>query len=199
MTRVEPPEQFPTPTATDPLWRVEIPMPALTCRHRGCVVSCGAGSPAGWSDMNTTSRGGVRASIKGTQVKAAWRRAAYTAFTAARIPPQDRVYLQFQTRGWKGDAHNLGLTVKPVVDALGPMRVQYPVDPRTDQVREVVYWGAGVVPDDTDRYVLYGAQLPKLPPVKDLPDAIVVWLWGMPPDPRSHPPARRPRTRPTTS
>lgn len=87
-----------------------------------------------------------------------WRHDAYVTIRAADIPPMKRVTVQlvaYPPVKRRRDASNLQSTVKPVVDAM--------VD-------------AGVVEDDSDRYVhVLSPQI--VEPTK--PDPLKVWRWQL--------------------
>jgi len=133
-------------------WIVEIPMPYLP-----------GGKPAGWLGANDDHPAGKNARwwyAKRLKIANAWRAAAIQALQRAGVPVgltcqiEVRIGFRFPTaRSNRRDLPNLEPTLKPVIDALNPTKVQ------NQKGRMIPIPGAGIVADDNQRYVLRGPEV----------------------------------------
>lgn len=143
----------PTAADEDGWLRVEIPMP---------VFESGAdqGKPVGWLSLNKLPNT-VREQIKQKKIAKLWRQAAYNAYLKHRVPTGlDRIYVQIEYRFAENhgqEPSNFERTVKPIIDALQPMR-RYHRKTRKG-LRLVIELGAGVIPTDAQRHLVRGHEL----------------------------------------
>ncbi len=159
------------------VWRVEIVMPCWdTGKHRG--------EPVGWLSMNNLPDDRW-AKIKWGKAKKLWRLAAFEAIVAARVPRHlPRIHLDVEIRTPINnikDPANLELTLKPIIDALGPERIYEQKVMKTVRYgrqtvtvptrRTVAEIGRGVIPGDDPRYLqrsetTFGRSLGRKNPIK---------------------------------
>lgn len=146
-------------------WVVSIDMPVFETGKR-------AGQRVGWLDMNHPATT-TAARIVHSEIRRLWRQAAKVAYTKQRLPRgAGRIYVlvQFQFNdNTKRDQPNFELTVKPIIDALQPERIVVvkKKNKRTGRIElsTQVHLGRGVIPDDSDEWLVRGPQQPKLPPL----------------------------------
>lgn len=128
------------------------------------------GQLVGWLTTNniaTTARGRMEQS----EIRRLWRQAAFLAYARFGVPKNlGRIFIQFEFQFAVGDSRydqpNMEMTVKPITDALTPDRKVVVKKKKrgggfTLDTQHHIGWG--VVPDDSDRWVIRGQQLPKLP------------------------------------
>lgn len=120
-------------------------------------------APCQWMTSNKGNAASKRARLAIAHLTRSWRRAAYEAARAAKLPTglaYVRVEFEARFRGRSPvrDRWNLYPTIKAVTDGLGPSRV----GPRTPYA---VGWG--LVPDDDDTHMEQGDLKigPRLPAV----------------------------------
>ncbi len=170
------PAASPTTAALADAFRVEVPMPVWpTGRDRG--------RPVGWISANDRVHNMVR--HRATQ---AWGTAAYHAFMGAKLPTGlPRIHVAWQYRfadARKRDGgENLGLTIKPILDALTPQTVKHVKD-RHGRLKMEVHLGVGVVADDDPAHLVRGQELEFGPPLGRSHPArgiVVVYITPLPP------------------
>jgi hypothetical protein len=134
-----------------------------------------AGEPVGWLSLNRlpTTRWQKVAFDK---VRGLWRTGAYSALVVARVPrglarAEVAVELRFTDRTVR-DPSNYELTIKPVIDALGPQRI-YESKAKKKDHGIVVEHGRGVIPGDDPRYLVrpnttVGEPLGRTNPIKGI-------------------------------
>lgn len=163
-------------------WVVQIPMPRWG--YRDSVPSKLFGKPVGW--LTTNNMAGTRAGkIRQGKIAAKWRKAAAVAYEEHHVP-QDlgRIQVTFQyaqtKAGRLSDSPNLELTVKRIIDALQPAstclvakKIRGSRTGATVNVEQEIP-GWGVVPNDTDRWVVRGSQQEWLPRLPNTAGGIVV-------------------------
>lgn len=149
----------PTAADEDGWLRVEILMPVFDAGKR-------AWKPVGWLSMNNLPSTATE-KIWWDKAKAAWRRAAYNAYLKAHVPVdcgRIEVRIEFRFTEERGqEPSNYELTVKPIIDALQPLK-QYRQRTKTGH-RLVIELGVGVIPRDDQRHLVRGPELPKGPPL----------------------------------
>lgn len=118
-------------------------------------------APCAWLTANKVYS--TYSTYKRAELVRTWRAATKQYATQARLPQGLRrvridIMARFQGAGPVRDTRNLEPTIKAVIDGLGPQRV------RTVQGVRHVSPGYGLVPDDSDRYVVMGETVigPKL-------------------------------------
>jgi hypothetical protein len=146
-----------------PTWQVVVDMPVFPDGKD-------AGKPVGWLSLNNLPKS-LRDQIRKNKAAKLWRVAAYNALVKARVPQHlgrisVTIELRFTTRQTRRNAANYELTIKPVIDALGPLNVYHRrkntgrgakntvVKTATDPTEMVVELGRDVVPDDDTRYLI---------------------------------------------
>ncbi len=149
------PADRPTPTTIDREWRVVVGMPVFGDGAK-------AGRPVGWQSLNKLPTG-VRQKIEWDKAKKLWRAAAYIAINAAGVPQhlgriEVDVELRFTTSQAARNFTNFEYSIKPVIDALGPLESYTRTIRVKGQLREqlVVNPGRHIVDGDDERYVIRG-------------------------------------------
>lgn len=170
-------------------WRVKVVMPCWeTGKH--------AGEPVGWLSMNNLPDN-RREKIRFGKAKKLWRLASYEAITVAGVPsnlPRIRLDVEFRTSiNNIKDPANLELTLKPVIDAIGPQRIY-----ETTTIKKVKFGsrvieapvrriqvevGHGIIAGDDPRYLTrteptFGPVLGRNNPIKGV---VILTIHQLPP------------------
>ncbi len=136
-------------TDPDPVWRVVVNMPLFGDGKR-------AGQPVGWHSLNNLPASTAE-KILYSKAKKQWRLATYAALQSARVPKHlgriaVDIELRFPEQRDDRNSENFGLSIKPVIDALGKTEIKrttYRGKPRL-----VVNVGWEVVESDAPRFMV---------------------------------------------
>lgn len=178
------PARRPVPAAIAEGWSVPIEMP----HHDGTVTRSKRWKPVGWLSLNNLPDT-VTKRIYHNKAKQAWLLAAVAALRRARIPRDlGRVYVEIEfrfTEDHQQEPSNYELTVKPIIDAFKPERSGIRYNPGKRRREPFVDHGYGLVPDDKQRYVVRGPELPIGPylgrknPIKGM---VILHIKPLPPE-----------------